>query len=268
MSSLKFHYAMQVCDLASREDKPRYCGNDRTLLSKKSIKSFLISVQQAADPKTEHFIKFFVDKTTDVLLSWLNNQIKQYQKENIIIELEILEQGGITESIKQCYFWLQNKGKDFVYQVQDDYLFEPQAICEMTDVFFQVRNETQSECIISPYNDSWLWLEPYRNRATPRVIIVGSKRYWIQYYDMSCSFFTSHLQFSQHWDLYNMFFLLLKKLTKEDRDLENRSLNYMLTQRGVLGLVPITSLALHVQSQLEKDPYIDWQARWAAVDVT
>lgn len=260
---------MQVCDTSSREGKPRYCGNDRTLLSKKSIRSFLTSVEKvAAKQVTQHYIRFVVDKSTDDLIQWLKNIIEQSRQSNIEIEIYNLENGGIYQGIRQCYLWLQDQGKDFVFQIQDDYLFEPECIEEMASVFYQIKNETDSECIISPYNDSWLWLSPYRNRPTPRTIIVGATRYWIQYYDMSCSFFTSHKQFSQHWDLYDMFFTLLKKLTKDDKDLENHSLNYMLTQRGVLGLVPITSLALHVQSDLERDPFIDWQSRWAAVDVS
>jgi len=268
MSTIKFHYAMQVCDLASREAKSRYCGDDRTLLSKKSIRSFLKSIDQLAQRSdTEHYVRLVMDRSSAELISWLDRELGRDRKPNIHIEIHNLNPGGICEGIKQCYLWLQDHGQNFVFQVQDDYLFEPSCLEEMASVFFQIHNETGSDCIVSPYNDSWLWLSPYRNRPTPRTVIVGKNRYWIQYYDMSCSFFTSHRQFSQHWDLYEMFFVLLAKLTKDDKDLENRSLNYMLTQRGVLGLVPVTSLALHVQSELERDPHIDWQARWEAVDV-
>jgi hypothetical protein len=82
---------------------------------------------------------------------------------------------------------------------------------------------------------------------------------------MSCSFLTSHQQFSQHWDLYNYFFELIDK--KETNKLENVSLNYMLAKRGVLGLIPINSLAFHLQSDLEKDPYIDWESLWNSINL-
>jgi hypothetical protein len=42
----------------------------------------------------------------------------------------------------------------------------------------------------------------------------------------------------------------------------------MLTQRGVLGLIPINSLAFHMQSELEKDPHIPWEPIWDNIDVT
>ena len=49
--------------------------------------------------------------------------------------------------------------------------------------------------------------------------------------------------------------------------LEQRSLNYMFVQRGVLGLVPVNSLAWHMQMEEDRDPYIPWQPIWDAIDV-
>lgn len=266
MSVVQYHYAYQVCDTVNHQAEVRYSGTDRTTISKKSIRSFINCVYYYANNKqTKHTVRFFIDKASHDLMSWLDTVISDNIYSNIILEQEQLVKGGITESIKQCYLWLQDKGKDFVYQIQDDYLFEFDCLEQMTDVFNQIKLETGSECVISPFNDSYLWLGAYRNAATPRAVIVGKKQYWIQFYDTSCSFFTSHKQFSQHWDLYHIFFTILRNLKKGDKDLENKSLNYMFTQRAVLGLVPITSLALHIQSELEKDPHIDWKARWDTV---
>lgn len=268
---IKFHYALQLCDIANRECNERYVGHDRTTISKKSVKSLLLSIKNLVSEKpfTYHYIKIFNDRSSIELIDFVNKQIDYFVSENIHIELSNVSKPGIYFGIRDTYFWLQENGKDFVFQVQDDYLFEESAMMEMAEVFFKIKNETGSECLISPYNDSWLWELPYKNISTPRVVIVGKHRYWIQYYDMSCSFFTSHNQFSQHWDLYDMFFALLKKIiTEPQNDLENKSLNLILTRRGVLGIVPITSLALHLQSELEKDPHIDWEDRWNKIDVT
>jgi hypothetical protein len=79
---------------------------------------------------------------------------------------------------------------------------------------------------------------------------------------------TSYEQFNQHWDLYSMFFYLTDRLKENNNHLENKSLNYMLTQRGVLGLIPINSLAFHLQSDLEKDPHIDYRPLWDSINVT
>jgi len=267
MSEINFHYAFQLCDVFSREGKPRICGDDRTLLSKKSIISFLESIKVCCESikESKHTICFFNDRSTEELVRFVFNVIDKYKSEQISFIFQNTSQPGITFSIKSCYMWLQENGKDLVYQVQDDYLFFPNAIFEMYEVFKQIKNETNYDIIVSPFNDFWLWLAIYRNSSTPRTVIVGKKRYWIQYYDMSCSFMTSHEQFSKHWDLYHHFFELIDI---GDKNLENQSLNYMLTQRGVLGLIPLNNLAFHMQTELEQDLHIDWHPLWESIDVT
>lgn len=258
-------YAVQLCDIANREHNKRICGNDRTLLSKKSVKSFLLSVQECAiqHPGTTHTIQFFSDRSTEHLIEFVHQCIDQFTSDQISINIEHLTKPGISNSIIACYKWMQLHGKDFVYQVQDDYLFTLSAIREMFDVQLHLKAELNEYVFLSPYNDNWLWKAPYRNKSTPRVVISSFDRYWIQYYDVSCSFFVHHSEFTRHWDLYHQFFSLLDTLpNSEARDLENKSLNYILTRRGVLGLVPINTLAFHVQSELEEDPYIDWKPHW------
>jgi hypothetical protein len=40
----------------------------------------------------------------------------------------------------------------------------------------------------------------------------------------------------------------------------------MFTQRGILGIMPMNSVALHMQGPAEKDPYIDWKTLWDSID--
>lgn len=265
MDTINFHYAYQLCDIASRENKPRITGSDRTLLSKKCFKSFVNSLTFCIDklPNSFHTVCIFNDRSTPDLVNFVKTIIAKTKHIKFIFVDNI--EKGICHSIKQCYHWLQENGIDFVYQVQDDYLFYESAIFELYQVSNQLKTETNSEIIASPFNDFWLWLAVYRNACTPRTVIVGENRYWIQYYDMSCSYMTTHKQFSQHWDLYHAFFDLLESNSK---DLENYSLNFMLTQRGVLGLIPINNLAFHLQTELEEDPHLDWKKLWDSFDVT
>ena len=267
---VQIHYAYQTCDIKSYQSQKRFCGDDKTELCKKSLKSFLTSIKYCADKANEvkHNIIIIDDHSTEDLKNFIFNCQKEFTQENISIDFMALgEKCGIKNSIEQCYLWMQKNGKDLVFQVQDDYIFIETAIYEMIDLFFQIKAETGSDCLISPYNDSWLWLTAYRNQPTPRTVIVGKNRYWIQYYDMSCSFMTSHHNFSQHWDLYNSFFYFIDNKGKHKNDLENRSLNYMLTKRSILGLVPVSSVAFHMQSDLEKDPHIDWKPYWDAIEI-
>lgn len=262
------HYAVQTCDVSSYQGQKRFASDSRTEISKKSIKSFLQSVKYCSEqyPDSFHHVAIFDDQCTKDLKDFIQKCAKEFSSNTIQIEIFTFEENlGIRRSIEKCYYWLQENGKDLVYQIQDDYLFSEKCIYDTVDVYHQMKLETNTESIISPYNSVDNWLRCYRNISTPRTVIVGKHGYWIQYYDMSCSFLTSYNQFNKHWDLYNMFFYLVDK--KEQGILENRSLNYMLTRRGVLGLVPINSLAFHLQSELEKDPHIDYRPLWDSIEI-
>jgi hypothetical protein len=261
---IQIHYAVQVCDTASYQNNTRFCGNDRTLLSKKSLQSLLNAIvycQATGDKSTEHFVHIIYDNISDDLRSWLD---KFANNDCIKITLESLSpRTGITHSIRQCYQWLTDHGRDFVFQIQDDYLFDKTAIYESLNVFYNVYYKTQSHAIMQPYNDVTYWYNDYRYRSTPRCLELGTKGYWIQIYDTSCSFLTSHWQFCQHWDLYEEFFKLIP--LKEKNNLENKSLNYMFTKRSVLGLTPINTLSHHIQ--VTPDPYVDWRVLWDDIEI-
>ena len=270
-NKIQVHYALQTCDTKSFQIQKRFCSDSKTEVVMKCVVSFFNAVRRCSieKPNSHHTVAIIDDHSHPDMVNFLKTCISVYTSDNLKIEfIPLTDKTGIRASIRECYLWLQNNGKDFVYQVQDDYMFLDDAIIEMIDTWFQMHAETGTHAIMSPWNDKHSWLSQYRNRATPRTVIVGKTRYWIQFYDCSCSWLTSHQQFSQHWDLYETFFYLITKVTPTNGDLENKSLNYMFSQRQVLGLCPVDkSLAFHMQSELEKDPHVDWKPIWDSIDI-
>lgn len=261
------HYALQTCDINNNQVNERICDCSKTELVKKCVSSFLQSVKHCSveRPEATHIINIIDDHSSAELIEFLNRVVKKYNSDNVVVRLTPLETHGVMESIRFCYEWLEANGMDLVYQVQDDYLFEKTAILEMIDVFMQMNNDCDTHPIVTSYNYPFLWLADhmYRYRSTPRTIVPGAMRYWIQIYDIPCTFMTSKMQFSRHWDLYERFF----QCNPKGPELEDVSLNKMLVERGVLGLSPFNSLALHIQGEQEKDPYIDWKSKWDAIQV-
>ena len=82
------------------------------------------------------------------------------------------------------------------------------------------------------------------------MVVPGANQYWIQCFDLSCSFLTSHKQFIDNWDMME-YFLSLDPTSK--MELENVSLNRILVDRQQLGLMPTSSIILHMQSDFEKE---------------
>jgi hypothetical protein len=130
-------------------------------------------------------------------------------------------------------------------------------------MYFQIKNETDHEPVIYPFNRSTNWRVSYRNQSTPRAIFYGNSRVWIQLYDVGCCFMTSVNQLRKNKDLLDLFVSLPSKGI--DGALESISLNLMFTKKGVLCVAPVESLALHMQTEDEKDPYIDWESWWNSV---
>jgi len=261
---IQFHYALQTCDIGVRDNsQPRYAADTKTEITKKCVTSFLQSVENCAisAPDTKHTICIFDDHSTNETVDFIHRAIKRYHKNNVSVELVQLQTKGLFLSVRACFDWLEQNGKDIVYQVQDDYLYTPDAIWEMTDVWMQVHHDTAQHIIISPFNHPHYWKNAYKYKQTPRVVHAGAKRYWIQLYEIPCTFFTSKEQFSKHWDLYENFF----NGDLFDSRLEINSFNKILVERNVLCLEPLESIALHMQTEFDKDPYVDWKSRWDAV---
>ena len=261
---VQINYALQVCDLNNRENRPRLISTDRSLISKKSICSFFESLEIAASRRrdVQHTVLLITDQCSQDLKHFCELVVDTYETNNISVSIQDLSpRTGITHSIRACYEWLSQCQGDLVFQIQDDYLFEPTALTESINVWYKIYKDTQHHAIIQPFNDWHNWT---RGLYTPHALtmILGSHRYWIQIYDTSCSFMTSHHQFVQHWDLYNDFFDLIDA---RGPDLENRSLNYMFTQRGILGITPTTTLSHHLQHL--HDLYVPPDQRWESVDV-
>lgn len=261
---MNIHYALQTCDIASNQVNSRYCSDSRHEVTKKCVTSFFQSVHVAAERKKDiqHQIAIFDDHSTKETIYFLEECVKIYSTDNVSVVLFKLDKKGIMNSIGSCYQWLQDNGKDLVYQVQDDYLFEKSAVSEVIDTYFKILHETGANSLVTPYNAPYLWSEIYRGMTTPRTVFLGEKRYWIQIYDISCSFLTSHNIFINNKDLLDYFL----SLDPRNPELEKISLNKMLVARGNLAVCPFESIALHMQGSYEKDPYVDWKRLWDSID--
>lgn len=263
---IKINYAVQVCDIASNQKGERYCADNKTDVTIKCITSFLHSVKYAAeyDKQSKHRIIIFDDKSTQKVKDFLSRAQIEFTGENVEIIVHNIHSSGIMDSIRTCWKWLSEQDGDLVYQVQDDYLYTEDAIYQMICMFMQVHNAIGEHIIVNPYNDPTNWYcKGYHYKQTPRIVTPSIKQYWIQCYDIACTFMTSRLQFNRHWDIYEKF--LSMNPNGEEGDLENVTLNRILVDRQVLGYMPFESVALHMQHEYEKDPYINWKERWDSI---
>lgn len=261
---------VQVSDTRSLQNQKRVCGDDRTQLSKKSLRSLIDSLQHCAQQRPLAKIKICLvcDDASADLIEFCDKLQSQVHR-TILVTIKHLENNHkMSGSIGASYQWLQEQGRDLIAHFQDDYIFKPQAIDDCVDIWMQLQTEADTQAIVTPFQYAVYWLRHYDNIATPRAIKIGRNDYWIQLYDISCSFLTAHQQFSNHWDIYHDFFHRCDLFQQgQTVELESKSLNTMLTQRGVLALGPMRNLSFHLQSDYERDPHQNWQDLWDTINV-
>jgi len=264
------NYALQTYDIASNSCFDRYCTNNKKELVHKCVSSFLRSVRYAADhqPDYIHNVMVFDNGSTDETINLIKRAIDTLSYDNLKITLNRINSGSMINSIRACYEWLRDTNGDVIYLVQDDYLYTEDGIFQMIDVFFQFYNETKHFPLIYSFNTPDHWKTQYRLRSTPRMIYPGKRQYWIQNYDISCAFMThrKQLQRNWHWIKYFMSIDQVKGLNGTGA-LENVSLNKIMVDEKVLGLVPFESVGLHMQAEREKEPYVDWKKRWDSIQI-
>jgi hypothetical protein len=241
------------------------------------VTSFFLSVQYASKllPDTEHNIVIFDDHSTDGVVKYLKYLTEKFQSDKIKIEFRPLGlpgegAGGLFNSIRTCYNWLEENGEDLVYQVQDDYLYCETAIYEMISLYVQFNTLSQYSLWFKDYQESAdpiILAADYPNiwddyKTFPTMVITGVHRKWLSMYLMYCTFLTSKKQFSRHWDLYELYFSLPPQGIPPNNEIESISIAKMLKERYVIGLLPFESVALHIQDYQHKDAFINWKEWW------
>ncbi len=263
---INIHYAIQTCTTKSNQNQKRFCSDDRAEITKKCVTSFFESVQYCVSMQGDlvHHIKIIDDSSDAETLRYLKALCNRFNSDNIKADIVSTSFEGLMDSIRACYEYLRDQGDNLVFQVQDDYMFTKSAVYEMVDLFYQLYADKDTQSIISGYNCPGWYIGENKYSQEPIVMVPGMSRYWRQIFNTSCSFLTSINILKDNWDLIERF-LNLHPLNSM---LEADSLNYMLVRRGIAGFCPINSVTFHMQSDYEKDPYIDWKPVWESIDLT
>ena len=101
VNQLQIHYALQVCDVKSYQGQKRYASEDRTEISKKSIKSFLESIKLSCitHPCVNHTVAIINDHSSEDLISFIKLLITKYESSKIKISLINLFNVGLSNFI-------------------------------------------------------------------------------------------------------------------------------------------------------------------------
>lgn len=235
-------------------DMKRYCGADKPEVLRRCTASLVESLNYAKETLREMEIELqvFDDHSDEQSIKYLEQNLS---KARFPVKLEHLQTRGIMPSILKCYEHGKEFGKEWVYFVQDDYLYEENAIHDMMLAAYEFSRNTNAPASIYPFNDPYKY-EPV-NTVIQSHLVRSQKRHWKTHIHTASCFLTHKMVIDKEWDLF-------EKMGKDKvhGKMEEESINRLFYERGYYLFVPIPSLALHMQYSTEEDPLYDWRPLW------
>ena len=240
-------------------DKPRYIDVPK----KDLIIGCLTSLIRSANLVQEHTIQFTVldDHSSEELLDSLKT-IFSYSKHPW--KLTRLEEKGFNNSGYMQFLTCKNSNADLVYSVEDDYLHCENAISEMLFSFQYLKSSyvLQKELCIFPFDNPEDYdpceLYPGRVFRTPT-------RHWREGVWTTFTMMTTPQVFRKYWDTFEKLALRYKPFAigeKVENLVDEGNTIGEIWKNDVIRVNPIPSLALHIQFEKQRDPFINHMQWW------
>jgi len=260
---MKLHIVLRTHDGANiHGQRKRYIPVSK----KELVIGCVSSLVNSANQVLHHNIHFTVldDHSSEELIISLNNIFSHSIHSWKLIHLE--ERGYNYSALKQ-FEYCKNSNEDLIYSVEDDYLHSPSAISEMLDAHKSIKNKYKlNEVCIFPYDTP----QEYDFNLNEKFLITREKyRHWKSSTWTTQTFMTSPKVLQDHWKHFEK---LAKEFKVVPRHLKH-TFNWddIVWEDTTIGNVwknyvpvfhPIPSLALHIQFEKERDPYINHMEWW------
>lgn len=168
----------------------------------------------------------------------LNVETKYYKNEN----------QGNKQSFQKC-LKLSKNFKDLVFFVEDDYLFEQNAIEECVLSYSRLATQLDQDIIISP-TDYWFYYDTLYNTS----VILGANYKFRFVGETLMTFLTSKKIIEENYDL-------IEKVSLEENDPFEKPLHELYKKHPCLA--PIGSLSYHISTIASgTTPHSNWKKTW------
>lgn len=178
-------------------------------------------------------------------------------------EFIALEDTGYNNSAYQQWVICRDSDSDLIYSVEDDYLHCPTAIQEMVDSFVLFKDRLKrDDIVLYPFDEP----SEYNPPARTDFIVHGSARHWRTGIFTTNVMMTTPKMLRDNWELFEVLALKYNGdyLNPRTEHYEESNTIWTIWQSGkAIRFNPIPSLALHMQFEQQRDPFINWQEWWS-----
>ena len=190
------------------------------------------------------------------------HDIFSYSKHSYeIIDLKI---PGFNYSAFKQFEYCKNSSADLVYSVEDDYLHCTEAIQEMISSFkfLKLEYNLKKELCIFPFDNP----EDYvSDQIHPGRVFRPPRRHWREGIWTTFTMMTTPKIFQDNWELFERLSLKYKPFApgEDPKTLVDESNTIgKIWENDVIRVNPIPSLALHIQFEEQRDPFINHLQWW------
>lgn len=254
---MKLDIILRTCDHSNVHNdwRVRYIDKPKPEIIKVCVKSLLNSCKYVNDV----YMTILDDHSSIETVEWLQDTLTSSKIPGKIIRLEGI---GYNNSSYEQWKLCRDSNADLVYSIEDDYLHTPTAIQEMIDSF-QLFTErlNRDDIVLFPFDEPSEYNPPNRKDF----IVHGSARHWRTGIFTTQVLFCKPKLFKEHWSLFETLALkyngdYLNPRTEHYE--ESNTIWKLWTEGTVIRFNPIPSLALHLQFEQQRDPFIDWEEWW------
>jgi hypothetical protein len=237
--------------------RTRYPGFSKAEISAACVKSLMISAAKFKNkyPHVPIRVHIIDDRSHRSVIDNFKHSMRIAESAGVETSLAPLDGEGLLHSCRRTYEYGRDHASDLVYFVQDDYLHYPSAITLMAEHWSWASRVVGNDISISPFNDPHFYT--LENSQLKTNLVMGSDRLWRTGIQVSFGFMTHHRVVTKNWDLFDAFWQ-----HPVDATMEQDTISRLFWERNYVLMIPIPSLALHLQYESERDPILDWRNLW------
>ena len=239
------------------KDKKEY-----TLRSLQSICKNIIKIQEEMK-NINIFLKIIDDNSNENIKEQIKVICERYQ---IKYEMSNLDKNKFGKQMKfsnnermlahNCHIYESkeyaiNSNFDLIYFVEDDYIHEDDALCEMIYSYQKISSQINDELVLCPSDYPYLYVNTEHTQN-----LIGYKRHWRQVNQSLCTYLISKQTLKRYWSYYEDMFL--NNYDPYEKPLHN-------LYKKIYCFSPMPSISLHltnINSIYGLSPLKNWKELW------
>ncbi len=234
----------------------RYVGAPKSEVMLRCTQSLVTSINQADD---DIILRVFDDHSSSQTVTTLRRILGTCTHQ---VELIALEDRGYNASCLASFALARDRGRELIYFVEDDYLHTPSAIREMLEAHVEFKERLGGrEVALHPYDDPKNYWSPIFSREDCRVVY-GTARHWRTNTHTTNTCWVEIETLRRNWQVFERLARYSSTPYGQEHHIFEASTINPIWREQVSLFTPIPSLALHLQYEEHKDPYLDWAQWW------